>query len=277
MAETKPRVLFVCTHNAARSQMAKALLRHYAGERFEVLSAGVAPTEVHPLTRQAQSDIGLDTRELQAKSLDLFFAKVSITYAIICVTRRRPATHACIRSRSIRSIGRLKILPGPQGPRRCACASFAGSETRLTDVCGPGLRSLRAVLMTRGEMQMIVRRLSLVVLAVMVSSSVVSSGGSRTGTDLPPGTVQLRGAGSTFAAPLYKTWLDAYQTRHPQVALSYEAIGSGEGTQQFLSGAVDFGASDAAMTDEEMAEVARGVQLVPALAGSIVLAYNWRD
>jgi phosphate transport system substrate-binding protein len=123
-------------------------------------------------------------------------------------------------------------------------------------------------------MQMIVRRLSLVVLAVMVSSSVVSSGGSRTGTDLPPGTVQLRGAGSTFAAPLYKTWLDAYQTRHPQVALSYEAIGSGEGTQQFLSGAVDFGASDAAMTDEEMAEVARGVQLVPALAGSIVLAYN---
>jgi arsenate reductase len=83
MPETKPRVLFVCTHNAARSQMAEALLRHYAGERFEVLSAGKAPTEVHPLTRQVLTDIGLDTRELQAKSLDLFFAKVSITYAII--------------------------------------------------------------------------------------------------------------------------------------------------------------------------------------------------
>ena len=52
MAETKPRVLFICTHNAARSQMAEALLRHYAGERFEVLSAGATPTEVHPLTRQ---------------------------------------------------------------------------------------------------------------------------------------------------------------------------------------------------------------------------------
>jgi arsenate reductase (thioredoxin) len=42
MAETKPRVLFVCTHNAARSQMAEALLRHHAGERFEVLSAGAS-------------------------------------------------------------------------------------------------------------------------------------------------------------------------------------------------------------------------------------------
>jgi ABC-type phosphate transport system substrate-binding protein len=95
-------------------------------------------------------------------------------------------------------------------------------------------------------MRMIARRLSLLVPAVMVSGGVVSYGGSR--TDLPPGTVQLRGAGSTFAVPLYKTWLDAYQKRHPQMALRYEAIGSGEGTQQFLSGAVDFGASDAAMT-----------------------------
>jgi arsenate reductase (thioredoxin) len=83
MLETKPRVLFVCTHNAARSQMAEVLLRHYAGERFEVLSAGHSPTEVHPLTRQALADIGLDSSGLQAKGLDLFFAKVSIAYAII--------------------------------------------------------------------------------------------------------------------------------------------------------------------------------------------------
>jgi arsenate reductase (thioredoxin) len=83
MAETKPRVLFVCTHNAARSQMAEALLRHYAGECFEVLSAGVAPTEVHPLTRQVLMAIGLDPSGLYAKNLDDFFAKVSIAYAII--------------------------------------------------------------------------------------------------------------------------------------------------------------------------------------------------
>ena len=56
--------------------------------------------------------------------------------------------------------------------------------------------------------------------------------------------------------------------------LSYDAVGSGEGTKQFMAGTVDFGASDAAMSDEEMAAVARGVQLLPAVAGSIVLAYN---
>jgi arsenate reductase (thioredoxin) len=83
MADTKPRVLFVCTHHAARSQMAEALLRHYAGERFEVLSAGAMPTRVHPLTRQVLADIGLDPSGLYAKNLDDFFAKVSIAYAII--------------------------------------------------------------------------------------------------------------------------------------------------------------------------------------------------
>src|SRR5688500_1379496 len=66
MTEMKPRVLFVCTHNAARSQMAEALLRHYAGERFEVLSAGATPTEVHPLTRQVLTDIDLDPSGLYA-------------------------------------------------------------------------------------------------------------------------------------------------------------------------------------------------------------------
>jgi arsenate reductase len=90
MPETKPRVLFVCTHNAARSQMVEALLRYSAGERFEVLSAGHTPTEVHPLTRQVLADIGLDSSGLYAKSLDLFFAKVSITYAIIVCDQTEP-------------------------------------------------------------------------------------------------------------------------------------------------------------------------------------------
>jgi phosphate transport system substrate-binding protein len=115
------------------------------------------------------------------------------------------------------------------------------------------------------------RRLILVVLAVVVGSIVMSHAGSR---DAPPAGIQLREAGSTFAAPLYKKWIDTYQPRHPETLVSYEAIGSGEGIQKFLTGAVDFGASDAAMTDAEMAAVSRGVQLVPAVAGSIVLAYQ---
>lgn len=47
------RILFVCTHNSARSQMAEALLRHVAGSRFHVASAGTAPTQIHPLNAQA--------------------------------------------------------------------------------------------------------------------------------------------------------------------------------------------------------------------------------
>ena len=118
---------------------------------------------------------------------------------------------------------------------------------------------------------MIARQLLLVCLAVTVGIAALRQAG---GKDLPPGTIQLRGAGSTFAAPLQKKWLEAYQKRHPEVVVSYEAIGSGEGTKQFLAGAVDFGASDAALSDEQMTAVTSGAQLVPIMAGSIVLAYN---
>jgi phosphate transport system substrate-binding protein len=90
----------------------------------------------------------------------------------------------------------------------------------------------------------------------------------------PPGVLQIRGAGATFPAPLYKKWLEAYMKQHPDVLLHYDSVGSGEGTKQFLANAVDFGASDAALSDEEMARVSRGVQLLPVVAGSIVLAYN---
>ena len=86
--------------------------------------------------------------------------------------------------------------------------------------------------------------------------------------------LHIHGAGATFPAPLYKKWLEEYQKRRPEVMITYDSIGSGEGIKEFIGGRVDFGASDAAMSDAQIAEVARGVQLVPAVAGSIVLAYN---
>jgi phosphate transport system substrate-binding protein len=110
--------------------------------------------------------------------------------------------------------------------------------------------------------------------AVIVSCTAVAFSGNRSGKDLPPGGMALSGAGATFPAPLYKKWLEVYRTRHPQVLVSYDPIGSGDGVKQFIAGTVDFGARDAAMSDAEMADVSRGVQLVPAVAGSIVLAYN---
>jgi arsenate reductase len=79
VANAKLGVLFLCTQNAARSQMAQALLRHYAGERFEVLSAGLEPTQVHPLTCEVFTEVGLDPQALYAKRLDLCLATVPIT------------------------------------------------------------------------------------------------------------------------------------------------------------------------------------------------------
>lgn len=64
------RVLFVCTANSARSQMAEALLRHFAGDRFEVFSAGTEPSEVDPRTLQALQEFGLETAGLRSKSID---------------------------------------------------------------------------------------------------------------------------------------------------------------------------------------------------------------
>ncbi|MBV9488336.1 MAG: phosphate ABC transporter substrate-binding protein PstS [Verrucomicrobia bacterium] len=85
---------------------------------------------------------------------------------------------------------------------------------------------------------------------------------------------QLQGAGATFPAPLYQRWIAEFTKAHRDVQINYQGIGSGAGIKQFTQGLVNFGASDAAMTDEEIAKVKAGVVLLPATAGSIVLAYN---
>jgi arsenate reductase len=83
----KPRVLFLCTHNAARSQMAEALLRRHGGTRFEAVSAGLQPTEVHRLTRQVLDEIGADTSALRAKGIGEFLGKVHVRYAVVVCER----------------------------------------------------------------------------------------------------------------------------------------------------------------------------------------------
>ncbi len=83
----KPLVLFVCTHNAARSQIAESLLRKCAGDRFEVASAGFHPTDVHPLTRQVLAEVGIDGSDLRAKGTREFLGKVAVRSAIIVCAR----------------------------------------------------------------------------------------------------------------------------------------------------------------------------------------------
>lgn len=121
---------------------------------------------------------------------------------------------------------------------------------------------------------MSVRRWMVLWLLLVVSSSGLSCTADKPANSKTVGALSLQGAGATFPAPLYQKWLEAYNKSHPGVQVSYEAVGSGEGTKRFVAGTVDFGASDAAMSDEEMAAVKGGVQLIPVVAGSIVLAYN---
>ena len=86
--------------------------------------------------------------------------------------------------------------------------------------------------------------------------------------------VKLQGAGASFPAPLYNKWFKTYSAAHPDVQIDYQSVGSGSGVKDVIDKTVDFGASDAAMTPEEMEQVDAGVQLLPMTAGSIVLAYN---
>ena len=93
-------------------------------------------------------------------------------------------------------------------------------------------------------------------------------------------SVDVQGAGATFPAPLYKRWFLEYYKRHPDVRVNYQAIGSGAGIRQFTADLVEFGASDAAMSDKEIKEAEeknphRGrVLLLPMTAGSIAVCYN---
>ena len=78
----KPRVLFLCTGNSARSQMAEAFLRKYGGDQFEVHSAGLDPTVINPYTVKVLEEIGIDTSDQYAKSLETYLGKVHFSYLI---------------------------------------------------------------------------------------------------------------------------------------------------------------------------------------------------
>src|ERR1700688_1435155 len=86
--------------------------------------------------------------------------------------------------------------------------------------------------------------------------------------------IKIQGAGASFPAPLYTKWFKQYGQDHPDIEVDYQSIGSGGVQKGVIDKTVDFGASDAAMSDEEMARVQGGVQLLPMTAGAIVIAYN---
>ncbi|HVM70849.1 MAG TPA: arsenate reductase ArsC [Anaerolineales bacterium] len=78
----KQRVLFLCTGNSARSQMAEAFLRKYAGDRFEVHSAGLEPKAINPLTVKVMEEAGFDMSGHRSKGIENYLGKVLFQYLI---------------------------------------------------------------------------------------------------------------------------------------------------------------------------------------------------
>jgi phosphate transport system substrate-binding protein len=122
---------------------------------------------------------------------------------------------------------------------------------------------------------------SLFVLAALSFAAACGDSSSRTDTGAAgaPATSRssgaaLTGAGATFPAPLYSKWFDSYATK-TGVKINYQSIGSGGGIRQLSEQTVDFGASDAPMSDAELARAKGGQVLhIPTVLGAVVVIYN---
>ncbi len=86
--------------------------------------------------------------------------------------------------------------------------------------------------------------------------------------------ITINGAGATFPFPLIDTWRVEYQSVNPSVNINYQSIGSGGGVRQFTERTVDFGASDAPLTEEEVQGLPSTPVHIPETIGSVVAAYN---
>ena len=86
--------------------------------------------------------------------------------------------------------------------------------------------------------------------------------------------VKLNGSGASFPFPIYAKWFKDFSKENKDIRVDYQAKGSGAGIQDLINGVVDFAGSDAAMNDDEIAQVKQGVVLLPMTAGEVVLAYN---
>jgi phosphate transport system substrate-binding protein len=117
------------------------------------------------------------------------------------------------------------------------------------------------------------RLTALVLLACLGMLGLACKGGV-TGPGTSNAPITLQGAGATFPNPLYQKWLSEYGKLHQNVRIDYQSIGSGGGIKQIQAQTVDFGASDAPMTDAELKASPGELLHVPTVLGAVVITYN---
>jgi phosphate transport system substrate-binding protein len=120
-------------------------------------------------------------------------------------------------------------------------------------------------------------KLSQISLFLIISSLAIfgfACSGGGTGTATNGGSISLQGAGATFPNPIYQKWLSEFGKLHPNVKIDYQSIGSGGGIKQIQSQTVDFGASDAPMSDQDLKAAPGELIHIPTVLGAVVLTYN---
>src|SRR5262249_58657592 len=93
------------------------------------------------------------------------------------------------------------------------------------------------------------------------------------GAALAADSLLINGAGATFPAPIYSKWFSEYNKLHPDLKFNYQSIGSGGGVKQITEKTVDFGASDAPLSDAEL-QKAPGVLHIPTVLGAVAVGYH---
>jgi phosphate transport system substrate-binding protein len=112
--------------------------------------------------------------------------------------------------------------------------------------------------------------------AATSGGSTAPSAAAMSGPEPASASITLQGAGATFPTPLYTKWFEDYSAKYSNVKIDYQSIGSGGGIKGITEGTVDFGASDAAMKDTEIAALPAGTKVlhVPTALGAVVVIFN---
>src|SRR5262249_61159060 len=106
-------------------------------------------------------------------------------------------------------------------------------------------------------------RLVAFVVTVIFALAMIGCSANKSATAEASSTVKLQGAGASFPAPLYTRWFKSFGSSRPNVQVDYQSVGSGSGVKSVIDKTVDFGASDAPMSDEEISRVQGGEHVIP--------------